>query len=378
MTGSSSSKPPIFKVRFETYDDFLVEYGDHLRKGVLMLPGETGLGPGQEVRIKLILPDDATLYLKGTTRERSASYQGTRSKTEDNDIQVQLASFNAQQTEALERCVSGAIATEPDKPDDDGEAAGPINLLLVDDSVGVRIELGDALRDRGLRVRVAENGLVAIAAALKRPPDIILSDVEMPVMDGWTFLRMTRARQRLAPIPFVFFTRLNDDLSRLQAYRMGVEDFLSKDTGPEEILARLQGVLARHKSRKPVAIAPSPSGSTGQGLRGELQHVKLGSLLSFLESEKRTGHLVLDNGRDQATLEIISGMLAAVHNLGNYAHAHDRVFELLDWPIGEFEFVASEELSDSAHSGREPDKLTPVTYLLMEHARRQDEAMQSG
>ena len=81
----------------------------------------------------------------------------------------------------------------------ESEASGPINLLLVDDSVGVRIELGDALRDRGLRVRVAENGLVAIAAALKRPPDIILSDVEMPVMDGWTFLRMTRARQRLHP-----------------------------------------------------------------------------------------------------------------------------------------------------------------------------------
>jgi CheY-like chemotaxis protein len=368
MTGISSPKPPIFKV----YDDFLVEYGDHLRKGVLMLPGETGLGPGQEVRIKLVLPDDATLYLKGTTRERSASYQGSRSKSEGNDVQVQLASFTAEQTEALERCVSGAISNEPEKPIDDADSANPVNLLLVDDSVGVRIELGDALRDRGLRVRVAENGLVAIAAALKRPPDIILSDVEMPVMDGWTFLRMTRARQRLAPIPFVFFTRLNDDLSRLQAYRMGVEDFLSKDTGPDEIMMRLQGVLARYKSRKPVPSQASPSGSTGQGLRGELQHVKLGSLLSFLESEKRTGHLVLDNGRDQATLEIVSGALAGVHNLGNYAHPHDRVFELLDWVGGEFEFVASEELD------RDTEKLIPVTYLLMEHARRQDEATQNG
>ncbi len=371
MTGSSSPKPPIFKVRFESYDDFLVEYGDHLRKGVLMLPGETGLDPGQEVRIKLILPDNATLYLKGTTRERSASYQGSLAKPEGDDVQVQLAAFNTEQTEALERCVSGAISSEPEKPSDDGEAAGPINLLLVDDSVGVRIELGDALRDRGLRVRVAENGLVAIAAALKRPPDIILSDVEMPVMDGWTFLRMTRARQRLAPIPFVFFTRLNDDLSRLQAYRMGVEDFLSKDTGPDEILLRLQGVLARYKSRKPVVSpTPSASGSTGQGLRGDLLHVKLGSLLSFLESEKRTGHLVLDNGRDQATLEIVSGMLAGVQNLGNYAHAHDRVFELLDWGTGEFEFVAVEDV------GSDSDKLTPVTYLLMEHARRQDESNQ--
>ncbi len=371
MTGSSSSKPPIFKVRFETYDDFLVEYGDHLRKGVLMLPGDTGLGPGQEVRIKLILPDNATLYLKGSARERSASYQGSIAKSEVNDVQIQLAPFSAEQSEALERCVSGAIANEPDKPTDPDEDSTPINLLLVDDSVGVRIELGDALRDRGLRVRVAENGLVAIAAALKRPPDIILSDVEMPVMDGWTFLRMTRARQRLAPIPFVFFTRLNDDLSRLQAYRMGVEDFLSKDTGPDEILMRLQGVLARYKSRKPVS-APTPSGSTGQGLRGELQHVKLGSLLSFLESEKRTGHLVLDSGRDQATIEIVSGMLAAVYNLGNYAHPHDRVFELLDWETGEFEFVASNGEDVVSNS----DKLTPVTYLLMEHARRQDESNQ--
>lgn len=368
MTGSST-KPPIFKVRFETYDDFLVEYGDHLRKGVLMLPGETGLGPGQEVRIKLILPDDATLYLKGTTRERSAAYQGTLGKPEGNEVQVQLAPFNTEQTEALERCVSGAIASEPEKPTDEGDAAGPINLLLVDDSVGVRIELGDALRDRGLRVRVAENGLVAIAAALKRPPDIILSDVEMPVMDGWTFLRMTRARQRLAPIPFVFFTRLNDDLSRLQAYRMGVEDFLSKDTQPDEILLRLQGVMARYKSRKPTT-APSSSGSTAQGLRGDLQHVKLGSLLSFLESEKRTGNLALDNGRDQTTLEIVGGMLAGVSDLGNYGHPHDRMFELLDWAGGEFEFVPTEERDVPG------DRLTPLTYLLMEHARRQDESTQ--
>ncbi len=362
---TSSPKPPVFKVRFETYDDFLVEYGDHLRRGVLTLPGETGLGPGLDVRIKLILPDDNVLYLKGTTRERGSNQQGIAGKGEGTDIPVQLAPFTAEQTAALEKCVSGAIASGAEKDEDADEAAGPINLLLVDDSVGVRIELGDALRDRGLRVRVAENGLVAIAAALKRPPDIILSDVEMPVMDGWTFLRMTRARQRLAPIPFVFFTRLNDDLSRLQAYRMGVEDFLSKDTGADEVLARLQGVLARHKSRKPAAASPG----AGQGLRGDLQHVKLGSLLSFLESEKRTGSLMLDNGHDQALLRIVNGMLESVQNLGNYSHAHDRVFELLDWAGGEFEFIAGE------HEGAvEGDKLTPLTYLLMEHARRADEA----
>jgi CheY-like chemotaxis protein len=363
---SSTAKPPIFKVAFDSYDDFLVEYGDHLRKGVLMLPGETGLGPGQEVRIKLILPNKQVLYLKGTTREqKTGGYAALGAKSDGDEIQVQLSAFSPEQTEALEACVSGAIVAEPGKaPVAD---AGPINLLLVDDAVGVRIELGDALRDRGLRVRVAENGLVAIAAALKRPPDIILSDVEMPVMDGWTFLRMTRAREKLTHIPFVFFTRLNDDLSRLQAYRMGVEDFLSKDTGADEVLARLQGVLARHKTR-PVPVTAG-NGQGAQGLRGDLEHVKLGSLMSFLESEKRSGRLLLDNGRDQAVLEITSGALSGVENLGNYSHAHDRVFELLDWGRGSFEFVAVDESAMPAS-----DKQTPITYLLMEHARRSDEA----
>jgi len=367
---SPSAKPPIFKVAFESYDDFLVEYGDHLRKGVLMLPGETGLGPGQDVRIKLVLPNDKVLYLRGTTREQKSGGYAALGKGTSDEIQVQLASFSAEQSAALEACVSGAISTEQESKTDT-EARGPINLLLVDDSVGVRIELGDALRDRGLRVRVAENGLVAIAAALKRPPDIILSDVEMPVMDGWTFLRMTRARQKLSHIPFVFFTRLTDDLSRLQAYRMGVEDFLSKDTGADEVLARLQGVLARHKSRPNAnSSGPSPSGGSGQGLRGDLEHVKLGSLMSFLESEKRSGRLHLDNGRDQAVLEITSGALSGVENLGNYSHAHDRVFELLDWPGGSFEFVQVEESQMPEPRG----EVTQLTYLLMEHARRSDEA----
>src|SRR5262245_41326302 len=361
---SSSAKPPIFKVAFESYDDFLVEYGDHLRKGVLQLPAGTGLGPGQEVRIKLVLPNDKVLYLKGTTREfKSGGYAALGPKGGD-EIQVQLASFSPEQTEALEACVSGAIVTDPKAADP--ESAGPINLLLVDDAVGVRIELGDSLRDRGLRVRVAENGLVAIAAALKRPPDIILSDVEMPVMDGWTFLRVTRARQRLAHIPFVFFTRLTDDLSRLQAYRMGVEDFLSKDTNADEVLARLYGVLARHKTRPSVVAASA--GTASQGLRGDLEHVKLGSLMSFLEAEKRSGRLFLDNGRDRAVLEIINGALAAVENLGNYSHAHDRVFELLEWTTGTFEFAQLDESNMDRPDG-EP---TQLTYLLMEHARRAD------
>lgn len=362
------AKAPIFRVRFETYDDFLVEYGDHLRHGKLVLPLVEPMPAGKAVRIKLVLPDGGVLFLTGKTETfESAGLEATAPE----GVPVLLKTFNGEQKKVLDRCVSMAARHAEIEQGPLPTSDRPLSLLLVDDSVTVRIELGDALRERSIRVRVAENGLVAIAAALKRPPDVILSDVEMPVMDGWTLLRMIRARKRLAHIPVVFFTRLNDDLSRLQGYRMGVEDYLPKDLPPDEILARLQGVLTRHSR--------STKGDVAQGLRGDLEHVRLGSLLSFLEQERRTGELRLLRGQREAVVHMLEGQLLGADLAGEYQRLEDKLFDLLDWAEGEFEFVtgSAEELlslrDELLASGQRP---TAVTYLLMEHARRADEALQ--
>jgi DNA-binding response OmpR family regulator len=349
-------KIPTFRVRFESYDDFLVEYGDHLRRGLLVLPLTEDLGDARNLRIKLTLPDDTVLYLTGEPREPARRSMEVSS---EDGLVVSLHAYTEEQRNQLDACVAKAVGKA-------GEARGraserALSLLLVDDSVAVRIELGDALRERGVRVRVAENGLVGIAAALKRPPDIILSDVEMPVMDGWTFLRMARARQRLAEIPFVFFTRLTDDLSRLQGYRMGVEDYLAKDMSPDEILVRLEGVLAR--------TSRAAHAGENTGLRGDLRHVRLGSLLAFLETERRTGDLHLGRGQETARLALRDGAIVGADDLHGYSRLQDRVFELLDWSDGEFEFVTADQVEAS------PDvEPAHVTYVLMEHARRSDEA----
>lgn len=351
---------PTFRVRFESYDDFLVEYGDHLRRSLIVLPLSTELEPGQDVRIKLTLPNDEKLYLTGSASQPAGDVMEV---TAGEGVVVRLTAYTAEQKQALDACVAGAagdVVADREQGEDSG-AHRQISLLLVDDSVAVRIELGDALRERGVRVRVAENGLVGIAAALKRPPDIILSDVEMPVMDGWTFLRMARGRKRLADIPFVFFTRLTDDLSRLQGYRMGVEDYLAKDTPPDEILVRLEGVLAR-TTRQSRMVDP------GTSLRGDLRHVRLGSLLSFLETERRTGELHLINGSDKSIIRLDAGLLVDLDDLRGFSRLQDRVFELLDWVGGEFEFVAASEVL--VEHEVEPEQ---ITYLLMEHARRADE-----
>ncbi len=351
---------PTFGVRFESHDDFLVEYTDSLRHGRLALPIEPPLSDGTPVRLKIRLPDGAVLYLTGAV---SAQLQRIESST------VCLDPLSDEQRHALENCVDGVVGRGEEattKPYGMLNLGGdPLNVLVVDDSVSHRIELGDVLRARGMRVRVAENGLLGLSAALKRIPDVILTDVEMPQMDGWSLLRSVRQRKRLRAVPIVFLTRLSDEMSRLRGYRMGADDFLPKDMAPDEIAARLLGAVTRRREL--------PGVPNSHGLRGELEHVRLGSLLAFLESERRSGALHLRHGNDGATLHLSNGALARVEHLGRNSHPHDRVFELLGWASGQFDFqaMAAEMLHSTGPAN--DGEITPLSYLLMEHARREDE-----
>jgi len=358
-TRPQPGKIATYGVRFETHDHFLVEYTDHLRRGYLVLPGVSTLSKGQPVRIKLSLPNRGILYLSGLALgadHPDAAGKGTL---------VRLSSLNDEQKRIMALCVSSVLG--------DGEVAAPatkrkpIEVLLVEDSANIRAELTAALTDRGLNVRVAENGLVAISSALKLEPDVILTDVEMPVMDGWTLLRMARSRKRLAHLPIVFLTSLSDEMSRLQGYRMGVDDYLPKTLPADEIVARLEGVLTRQEKQGARADVKAAS----SGLRGDLRHVGLASVLSFLEAEKKTGDLRVERGSDFAILRIVGGFLRDVRNVGATGKHLERVFELLGWGDGQFEFVSLPEGQTLGDTGMKP---TSMTFILMEFARREDEA----
>lgn len=355
------SSPPTFSVRFESQDDFLVEYTDRLRHGLASLPLPDPLVAGTKVRLRMHLPDGQVLYLTGAAQVDPAARPGASAT----DVTVRLTALSDEAKAAMQRCVSSMVtdaeSAMPAAVTDDADTPA-INVLLVDDSVSMRIELGDALRAKGVKVRVAENGLTALSSALKRPPDVIVTDVEMPVMDGWTLLRSIRSRKKLADLPVVFLTRLSDELSRLRGYRLGVDDYLSKTMPAEEVVARLQGVVARHSERT--------SSADSGGMRGSLEHVRLGSVLAFLESERRSGMLRVSNGSDAASMVIVDGGFDAVDDLGKFDHPHDRVFDLLGWARGTFEFRAdAKPQSEPVGCGH----ATTITYLLMEHARRLDE-----
>ena len=236
----------------------------------------------------------------------------------------------------------------------------PLGVLVVDDDHSSREAAAKPFRDRGDNVRTATDGVDALAACLKDPPDVILSDVQMPRMDGWQLVRIVRSRPQLAQVAMLFLTRLRGEDERLRGYQLGVDDFVPKPSRPEELVARVERVVSRLKR-----AAPSPAQKM---LRGDLEQVSLASVLSFLELEKKTGILTVISAQT-ARVHIEDGRPLKVEIEGGQTSGTSRqlLYRVLDWMQGHFEFVV-------AKVGCQDEVLATLTSILLEHARVSDEA----
>ncbi len=99
-------------------------------------------------------------------------------------------------------------------------------ILIVDDEPGARSALVPLLRGRGYEVDSAEDGVAALAIAAERPPDVVVTDLEMPRMDGMELL--AKVREANAHLPVIVVTSHQDLAAAVSAMRLGAEDYLSK------------------------------------------------------------------------------------------------------------------------------------------------------
>jgi CheY-like chemotaxis protein len=100
--------------------------------------------------------------------------------------------------------------------------------LIVDDELGGRKTLEGILRPFGYDLVFATSGAEALTQAAANAPDLMVLDVMMPGMDGFEVCRRLRADPRLAEIPVIMLTALDDRESRLQGIAAGADDFISK------------------------------------------------------------------------------------------------------------------------------------------------------
>lgn len=127
-------------------------------------------------------------------------------------------------------------------------------ILIVDDIPQNLYLLEVLLKTNGFEVEKAANGIEALDLAQKNPPEMIISDVLMPGMDGFSLIRAWKADERLKNIPFVFFTATyTDSRDENLALSLGAERFIVKPMEPDAFLATLQETIRNHESKGQVA-----------------------------------------------------------------------------------------------------------------------------
>lgn len=122
-------------------------------------------------------------------------------------------------------------------------------LLVVDDNKVNRLLLAHSLEQQGHKVELAENGRAALEALQLRPFDLILLDIDMPVMDGFEVLEALLRDPKLREIP-VIMTSASDELDRVvKCVEMGAEDYLVKPLNPVLLRARVSASLEKKRLR---------------------------------------------------------------------------------------------------------------------------------
>lgn len=142
-----------------------------------------------------------------------------------------------------------STTVDPDVPPAASETEAPL-VLVVDDSLTVRKVTQRLLVREGYRVILAKDGLEALERLAQERPTVVLSDIEMPRMDGFDLLRNVRADGQLADLPVIMITSRIAQKHRDVAMELGANHYLGKPYGEEELLA----LVARYALKRPELV----------------------------------------------------------------------------------------------------------------------------
>ncbi|MHC5038680.1 MAG: response regulator [Planctomycetota bacterium] len=201
-------------------------------------------------------------------------------------------------------------------------------ILVVDDSETIRTLLKGELTKRNFNVAVAENGREGLRMAIEGKPHLIISDINMPEMDGWEFCWRVRKHEATRGIPFLFLTDRDEISDRVRGLEIGAEDYITKPFQIQDLVDRLEAVLMRHRS------APMSPG-TETSLMGQLNQFNLPDLLQNINMLSKSG--ALEIRRDEMARifvqngEVINAQVGGIQGKKAF-------YRMLGWKEGIFEF----------------------------------------
>ncbi len=126
----------------------------------------------------------------------------------------------------------------------ENSGGGGVDVLIAEDSRMQAKILQKRLTDAGHTVRWAENGKLALEMARERRPEIIISDIEMPVATGYDFCKAVKTDPALKTVPFILLSTLSDPIDIIRGLDAGADNYVTKPYEPDYLLGRMQALLA--------------------------------------------------------------------------------------------------------------------------------------
>lgn len=130
-------------------------------------------------------------------------------------------------------------------------------ILLVEDNSDMAEYVVSILEENHFKVHHADNGKTGLEKLSHIKPDLILSDIMMPEMDGMTFLKEVRELPDFSDTPTIFLSALSGIDKQIEGLRLGVNDYLVKPFNPEELICRIQNLIEFRKVREQFTVAVS-------------------------------------------------------------------------------------------------------------------------
>lgn len=125
-----------------------------------------------------------------------------------------------------------------------------VQLLVVDDEAKIREVIREYAEFSGFEVTEAEDGMVAVGLCNVRDFDIIIMDIMMPRLDGFSACKEIR---KTKDIPIIMLSARSEEYDKLFGFELGIDDYVIKPFSPKELMARINAVLARRAAQAPAA-----------------------------------------------------------------------------------------------------------------------------
>ncbi|MGB8691301.1 MAG: response regulator transcription factor [Microcoleus sp.] len=206
----------------------------------------------------------------------------------------------------------------------------PLTILVADDDFATRLSINDYLEILGYSVIAAENGKEALGLVEEFQPHLIVTDITMPEMDGYEFVRRVRTRPAFRLLPVIFLTERTSTEERIRGYQMGCDNFLAKPFELSELGVVIRSLLDRYaliaqaSSRSPEPEMMPKEAPSRVNDKGELDVLTQNSEMGDRQSPGPNSPILTQ--REREVLDLLTEGFSNIQ-IGSRLHLSPRTIE---------------------------------------------------